>query len=221
MGKASSTTPAAAGPPPAATALDIRPLTTATWPALAALFREGGDPKWCWCAFWRTRGFGADRAHLKSNRALLRRLAGRADLAPGLVALRDGRAVGWVSLGPREDFVRLEHSKVLARVDARPVWSIVCFAVSRRERGRGVAAELLRAAVAYAREHGATLLEAYPVETGGRKIPSAWAYTGTVGMFEREGFRVVARRRATPTTPPRPIVRRPVRPLRTHQGAGR
>jgi GNAT superfamily N-acetyltransferase len=201
--------------------LEIKPLTRETWSALAALFQEGGDPKWCWCAFWRTRGSGADRAHLESNRALLRRLAGREDLAPGLVALRGGRAVGWVSLGPREDFVRLEHSKVLARIDDRPVWSIVCFVVSRQERGRGVAAAMLRAAVAYAREQGATLLEGYPVETAGRKIPSAWAYTGTLGMFAREGFRVVARRRAIPSGRPRPIVRRAIRGRRTGGAAAK
>lgn len=201
-------------------ALVVRPLTQATWPALAALFQEGGDPKWCWCAFWRTRGSGADRAHASQNRALLRRLAAGEDLAPGLVAFRDGRAVGWVSLGPRDDFVRLEHSKVLARVDSRPVWSIVCFVVSRRERGR-VAARLLRAAVEYARDHGATVLEAYPVETAGRTVPSAWAYTGTLGMFEREGFRVVMRRRAAPAMRPRPIVRRTVRALRRRPAAGK
>jgi len=202
-------------------ALEVKPLTPAVWPALAALFQEGGDPKWCWCAFWRTRGSDADRAHRNQNRALLRGLAGREDLAPGLVAVREGKAVGWVSLGPREDFARLEHSKVLALVDSRPVWSIVCFVVSRRERGRGVAARLLRAAVDYAREHGATLVEAYPVETAGRTIPSAWAYTGTLGMFEGEGFRVVTRRRAVPSARPRPIVRRAIRPRRRGAAAGR
>ena len=25
------------------------------WDTLAALFREGGDPRWCWCQFWRMR----------------------------------------------------------------------------------------------------------------------------------------------------------------------
>lgn len=192
--------------------LEITPLTPQTWDALAALFAEGGDPKWCWCAFWRVRGSGADRSHVRQNRALLRRLAGREDIAPGLVALRDGRAVGWVSLGPREEFARLEHSKVLARVDDRPVWSIVCFVVSRTQRGRGVATALLDAAVAYARAHGATLVEGYPVQTDGQRIPSAWAYTGTLPMFERAGFRVATSRRASPGTRSRPIVRRSVRP---------
>jgi hypothetical protein len=38
------------------------------------------------------------------------------------VAYRDGEAVGWVGLAPREDFERLETSKVLARIDDTPVW---------------------------------------------------------------------------------------------------
>ena len=194
--------------------LEIRPLTPATWPALVRLFAEGGDAKWCWCAFWRVRGADANRSARVKNRALLRTLAARSDRAPGLVALRDGRAVGWVSLAPREEFARLEHSKVLARVDDRPVWSIVCYVVSRAARGRGVASTLLEAAVAYARSHGATLVEGYPVQTDGRRIPAAWAYTGTLEMFERGGFRVVATRRATPTTRPHPIVRRVIRPRR-------
>ncbi len=192
-------------------AIDVRPLTPATWGALAALFGEGGDPKWCWCAFWRVRGTGAGRENASRNRRLLRRLAAGEGIAPGLVALRGERAVGWVSLGPREDFERLESSRVLSRVDDRPTWSIVCFVVSRRERGKGVAAAMLEAAVEYARDHGARLVEGYPVQTGGRRIPSAWAYTGTLGMFERAGFTVVARRRGTPAARPRPIVRRAVR----------
>jgi hypothetical protein len=31
-------------------AVRIEPLTDATWPALETLFREGGDPRWCWCS---------------------------------------------------------------------------------------------------------------------------------------------------------------------------
>jgi GNAT superfamily N-acetyltransferase len=127
--------------------------------------------------------------------------------APGLIAYEGGEAIGWVSLGPRDDYERLMHSKVLAPVDEEPVWSIVCFVVSRRARGRGVAKALLDAAVDYARYHGAKWLEAYPVDTAGGRIPSANAYTGTLSMFERAGFGVVARRQANRASPVRPIVR--------------
>ena len=121
------------------------------------------------------------------------------------------RALGWVSVGPREDYERLEHSRVLARLDERPVWSIVCFVVSRRERGRGVGRALLEAAIDYAEAHGATLLEAYPADPGEGRLPAASAYGGTVGMFERAGFAVAATRQAPGATRPRRIVRRELR----------
>ena len=186
--------------------LDVRPLTSERFPDLAALFEEGGDPKWCWCVYFRFRGRYWSNSTAAANRAALETLADR-DLAPGLVGYRDGRVVGWVSLGPREDYERLTYSKVLAPVDDTPVWSIVCFVVSRTVRGQGVAAELLAAAIEFARAHGATTLEAYPVDTADGRVPAANAYHGTLAMFERAGFTVVERRQWNPTTPVRPIVR--------------
>lgn len=186
--------------------LTILPLTPERMDDLATLFEQGGDPKWCWCTSFRLRGRDEFQRRPSENRALLGELAERGP-APGLVAYRDGRAVGWVSLGPREDFERLTYSKVLAPIDDRPVWSIVCFVVGRRERGQGIAGALLDAAIQHARASGATTLEAYPADTGADRIPSANAYKGTLSMFERAGFRVVERRQWNPSTPVRPIVR--------------
>ena len=139
--------------------VEIRPLTKARLDDLRALFDEGGDPKTCQCAFWRVRGSGWGDWTRDRNRTVLEALAGRRPAA-GLIAYADKRAVGWVSVGPRENYERLERSKVLTRIDDRPVWSIVCFVVSRQSRGRGVATALLNAAVEHARKHGATLVEA-------------------------------------------------------------
>ena len=192
--------------------LEIKPLTRDRLADLAALFGQGGDPKWCWCSFYRVRGSTFANSSEAKNRKVLERAVDELDgRAPGLVAYREGEAVGWVSLGPRDDYERLQHSKVLAPIDERPVWSIVCFVVGRSSRGQGVASALLAAAVDYARQHGATLLEGYPVETDGKRIPAADAYKGTVGMFERAGFKVVERRQWNRTTPVRPIVRRAIR----------
>lgn len=195
--------------------LEIVPLTPARFGDLAALFEEGGDPKWCWCTYFRVRGRSWANATAESNRKELEALAARspdAHSAPGLVGYRDGRAIGWVSLGPRDDYDRLAYSKVLAPIDDAPVWSIVCFVVSRRARGKGVAAALLGAAIGYAREHGASILEAYPVDPGEGRVSAASAFQGTLSMFERVGFRVVARRQWNPTTPVRPIVRLQIQP---------
>jgi GNAT superfamily N-acetyltransferase len=191
--------------------LEIRPLTAANFGDLATLFEEGGDPRWCWCTYFRFRGRSWSNSTLAGNRAALLDLAERDQgehPAPGLVAYRDARVVGWVSLGPREDYERLAYSVVLAPLDETPVWSIVCFVVSRRSRGQGVAAALLEAGIDYAREKGATMLEAYPVDTGGGRVAAADAYHGTLAMFERAGFSVVARRQWNASTPVRPIVRR-------------
>ncbi len=193
--------------------LQILPLTRERLPDLADLFGQGGDPKWCWCSFYRVRGVDFRTATAAANRSVLEQAVettaaqGR---APGLLAYRDGEAVGWVSLGPRDDFERLRHSRVLAPLDDRPVWSIVCFVVAREARGQGIATALLDAAVSYAKEHGATLLESYPADTEGRRIAAAEAYKGTVPMFAGAGFEVAERRQANRASAPRPIMRRSV-----------
>ena len=194
----------------------IAPLTAETWPALEALFREGGDPRWCWCQFWRLRSKDFGAAKVPELRERLRAQAA-SDAAPGLVALEgEGdavRAVGWVSLGPRTDFERIVRSKVIPTIDDRPVWSIVCFAVSASARGQGVARALLGGAIDYARDHGAEALEAYPVAVGdGEGIHPESAFTGTLPMFERTGFTVVAERASDPSaSTPRVVVRRELR----------
>ena len=190
----------------------VVPLTPDNFEDLRALFEErgprGGLPTyaWCWCTYFRFRGRDWTNSTSAGNRAALEDLTKR-PLAPGLVGYDDDRAVGWVSLGPREDYERLAYSKVLAPIDETPVWSIVCFVVSRKARRKGVAAALLEAAIEFARDHGATTLEAYPVDTSGGRVPAANAFHGTLTMFERAGFEVVERRQWNATSPVRPIVR--------------
>ncbi|HSO28717.1 MAG TPA: GNAT family N-acetyltransferase [Candidatus Sulfomarinibacteraceae bacterium] len=194
--------------------LRIAPLTPQNWPALEAFFREGGDPRWCWCQFWRMRSKEFGAAKVPELRERLRAQAA-SPMPPGLVALEDAsggedggvRAVGWVSLGPRADFERIVRSKVIPTIDDRPVWSIVCFAVSTGARGQGVAKALLDGAIDYAREQGAEALEAYPVflDPGAEIQPEA-AFTGTLPMFERVGFTVVAERASDPSASRRRVV---------------
>ncbi|MFL5687099.1 MAG: GNAT family N-acetyltransferase [Chloroflexota bacterium] len=197
--------------------LDIRPLTPERLPDLASLFEQGGDPKWCWCAYFRIRGFDFSKGGKERHRAAMEaatHATAAQDRAPGLVAYDVDEAVGWISIGPREDYERLAHSTVLKPLDDKPVWSIVCFVVGRHARGRGIARKLLDAGIQYARDQGATLLEAYPVETAeGERIRAGDVFRGTLSMFERAGFDVVARR-PTPGGPPRPIVRRAIRARR-------
>jgi GNAT superfamily N-acetyltransferase len=185
----------------------IVPLGADTWPALSELFAQGGDPKWCWCQFWRKPGSNWTNTTPEQNRADLEALVG-SDPAPGLVALEDGRAIGWVGLGPRAEFPRMARSRTLPQLPGEAVWQVNCFVVGRASRGRGVAEALLAAAVDYASDHGAMVVDGFPVDTGGERMPSAGAYTGTRSMFERAGFAFAADSTSRSTSGRRRVVMR-------------
>jgi ribosomal protein S18 acetylase RimI-like enzyme len=185
--------------------LTVLPLTPNRWPDLEAVFNARGCSiaRGCWCMAYRRSGaqrLQAGKGRAQTNRAELKALVD-AGKAPGLIAYQGKVPVGWISLGPREEFAKLKRSPVMKPVDDKPAWSIVCFVVPSEHRRQGVARALLRGAVAYARKHGATLIEAYPVDRAGRsRDDSMWF--GAMSMYDRAGFKVVARRK-----PARPVVR--------------
>jgi len=186
--------------------LTVLPLTPERWPDLEALFNAKGCSvaRGCWCLYYRRSGSrGAlppGTTYAQANRSELKALvdAGR---PPGLIGYHGKVPVGWVSLGPREDYAKLRRSPVMKAVDDLPVWSIICFVVPSEHRGQGVARALLDGAIAYARKHGATLVEAYPVEKSGRASDDSMWF-GAKSMYDSAGFAEVARRK-----PQRPIVR--------------
>ncbi len=90
---------------------------------------------------------------------------------PGLIGYKDGRPIGWISLGPREDYRRLERSLVAKRVDDKPVWSIVCFFVDPKERGKGVMEALLKGAIDYARSQAPHCWRPIPSTRRNEPIP--------------------------------------------------
>jgi GNAT superfamily N-acetyltransferase len=186
---------------------------------LDALFASG-DPRDCQCAYMRLANAAWTAAAPPERRAEhLRAIAAAtaAGRAAGLLAYRDDAPVGWVSFDLRPAYGRLSSSSLLRPVDDRAVWSVVCFVVAARARRTGLAGRLLEQAVAYARAHGARLLEAYPVDTAASTTStrsSADLWRGTVGMFEGAGFRTVEVRQRSATGPPAPIMRRAVRPTR-------
>ena len=186
--------------------LTVRPLTRERWPDLEALFNAKGCSvaRGCWCMYYRRSGsrgpLRAGTTRAQANRADLKALLGSGE-PPGLIGYRGKVPVGWVSLGPRDDYAKLRRSPVMKAVDERPVWSIVCFVVPSRYRGQGVARALLDGAIAYAKKRGVTLLEAYPVDKRGRSGDDAMWF-GAKSMYDAAGFEEVARRKQN-----RPIVR--------------
>ena len=184
-------------------ALAIHPLTRDRWDDLVTVFDRPGDPRGCWCMFHRVRGRDFERRWGRGNREDFRGVVEDGP-PPGLLAYRDGEPVGWCAVAPRADFRRVLNSRVLKPVDEDPgVWSIVCFYVVRGERGGGLAAALLEAAVDFAAAQGATAVEGYPRDTAGSARHANEMFVGSRSMFAGAGFEEVARR-----SPQRPIMRR-------------
>jgi GNAT superfamily N-acetyltransferase len=183
--------------------LTVLPATTERWPDVEAIFNARGCAvaRGCWCMHYRRSGsvpVGTSRAKLYHAGLKALVAAGR---SPGLIAYRDKIPVGWVSLAPREEFEKLRRSPVMKAVDDQPVWSIICFVVPPVHRGQGVAHALLQGAIAFAAKHGATLVEAYPVDKADRSNDDAMWF-GPKSMYDNAGFKEVARRKPT-----RPVVR--------------
>jgi GNAT superfamily N-acetyltransferase len=184
--------------------MTIHPLTPARWPDLVRLFGANGACGGCWCMWPRRSAAEFRRGKGAPNRRAFRRVV-MASPPPGVLAYVDGVAAGWCAIAPREAYPRLERSRVMARVDVRPVWSVTCFFVRRGFRGRGLSVPLLQAAVALARRHGARIVEGYPNALPARTADT-FVWIGLADTFRAAGFREVARR-----APTRPIMRRTLR----------
>jgi GNAT superfamily N-acetyltransferase len=170
--------------------LVIYPVTLDRWEDLVALFGTSPVMSSCWCMHHRVRAsefsrFGTEAR--QRNREMMYGLI-TAGMIPGLLAYVDDRPAGWISVSPREDYVRLRHSPPLRAVDDEPVWSIVCFYTCREYRRQGITMALIEAAMRYAAAHGAATVEAYPVATWEGKVGPSDAYTGIASTFRALGF---------------------------------
>jgi len=189
--------------------LSIEPLTRERFSDLVALFSRPGlsVARNCFCMFYRRSGRHerpAGMTYGEANQRAMKALVARG-VVPGLLGYEKGRPVGWVSLGPREDYARLKRSQVMKALDDQPVWSIICFVVDPEARSRGVAEAMLGGAMAWARKHGVKVLEAYPCDRSAR-VGDDSMWFGAKSMFDRAGFAEVARRK-----PARPLMRKKLR----------
>jgi len=175
--------------------LELLPLTPERWSDFEKVFGPYGASSGCWCMFWRL-GKEYNSSKGASNKAAMKTLV-QSGVETGLIAYADGEPAAWVTVAPRADYVRLATSKHLYPVDDQPVWSIPCFFVHRNYRGSHLMGELINGAVEYARQHGAKIIEAYPIDIH-EKTSSGNLYTGVQSAFEKCGFTEIARREDRP-----------------------
>lgn len=168
--------------------LSIRPLTTDTWDAFAALVeRHNGVWSGCWCTYFIT--MQAEKTHtVEGNRSLKR---GRVEDGTNHAALVfDGeRAVGWCEYGTPAELPNIYHRKEYeAGVTVLPDYRLTCFFVDRAYRRKGVATVALHGALELIAAAGGGVVEAYPHDTAGKRTSASFLYNGTRQMFEAAGF---------------------------------
>ena len=181
--------------------LETHPLTAQRWQDLEMLFGRRGACAGCWCMYWRLSRLEFSNGAGEGNRNALHKLVD-SGAVPGLLAYSAGQPVGWISVAPRPDFPVLMRSRILKPVDEQPVWSIVCFFVAKSARRQGITIHLLNEAVHFAAEHGAKIVEGYPIDPSTDQYPDAFAYIGTASAFRQAGFKEIMRR-----SEKRPIMR--------------
>jgi GNAT superfamily N-acetyltransferase len=169
--------------------LTSHPLSPDTWPAFARLVeKHNGIFGGCWCiAFHLEPGDGKRGAAAYRAMKEARVRQGRAHAA----LVFDGPdAVGWCQFGPTAELPNIrskkEYEKALRKL---PDWRITCFFIDRERRGEGIAALALREALGYIAELGGGTVEAYPEDYTREKVSSSFLCSGTLGMFEKAGFR--------------------------------
>ncbi len=181
-----------------AIAESIVPLTPDRWADFAKLFGARGACGGCWCMNWRLQAREFEAGKGDSNRRAMQRRVKRGR-PPGLLAYHGDEPVGWVSVAPRGEFVRLEKSRVLAPLDHLAVWSVSCLYLAKDVRRQGLSSRLLRAAADFAFAHGAPAVEGYPVVPSEDTIPDVFAWTGIAASFDQAGWkRAGGRSRARP-----------------------
>jgi GNAT superfamily N-acetyltransferase len=181
--------------------LATHPLTWDRRLDFEALFAPHNGHSGCWCRWFKQTNAEYERLKGETNRqAMLEQV--RSGPVPGLLAYRAGQTVGWCAVEPREEYPRLSRSRILEKIDDRPVWSLTCFYVATPFRKMGTTESLIRAVVEHVRASGGKLIEAYPVEPPTGRIRPADAFHGLASTFRRLGFEECARR-----SPTRPIMR--------------
>lgn len=181
--------------------LSFKPLSINNWEAFEKLFGERGACGGCWCMYWRLRSKDFEQQKGPGNKNALKILIEEKQQI-GILAYDSDNLVGWCAIAPRSEYIRLENSRILKRIDDKPVWSIVCFYIDKEYRGKGISVELIKAATTHAINLGAAIIEGYPQVPKKDKIPPVFAYTGLASAFSKAGFEEVARRSET-----RPIMR--------------
>ena len=185
---------------------DIVPLTPDLWPVFEELFGKQGACYGCWCTHFRMSPAMRRESNRDRNKDHIK---ARIDAGPppGLLAVREGVADGWMQIGPRFDVPEWNNAgRASAPTEAADavdpaVWAISCFFIRTKARGQGLTHRLVAAGIEHARASGASRIEACPMDLS-RDSRSLGLFVGSTRVFEKAGFAPAVTRK-----PGRPLMR--------------
>ncbi|MEZ5752215.1 MAG: GNAT family N-acetyltransferase [Paracoccaceae bacterium] len=188
------------------TSLTIAPLTPDHTEDFITLFGPSGACYGCWCTYFRLPPkLRAEFTAQERKSVMLRRIA--EGPPPGLMGWLDAEPVAWMQIGPRSDVPQWNNPRRAttplpdAPADDPAVWAISCFFIRNRTRGLGLSHQMVRAGIDFARENGARVLEAAPMDQA-KQSKSIGLFVGSTSVFRAAGFSEVARQK-----PGRPLMR--------------
>ncbi|MDO2934765.1 GNAT family N-acetyltransferase [Paeniglutamicibacter sulfureus] len=182
--------------------LRIVPANQASGEDLEKIFGTRGDAGHCQCQWFQNPGksFNMLTDEERANRLRTQTACGhpKATNTSGLVGYLEGEPVGWCAIEPRTAYPRLRTSKVPwsgrdEDKDSQDVWAAVCFVTRTGYRRMGVSRAMAVAAVAFARDRGASAVEGYPILLPeGKRAMWGEMYVGSRSIFEEAGFTEVS-----------------------------
>jgi GNAT superfamily N-acetyltransferase len=174
--------------------LTIRDLRDRTLPDFLAYFDKvafADNPEWahCYCFFHHVdkEQAGWEERSGPENRAAVCGLVKQGAMQ-GYLAYLDNEVVGWCHAAPRTLIPNLQKDPDLSSEELEATGAIVCFVVAKDHRGKGVATQLLDAALQGLRQQGLTWAEAYPRRNA---TTAAANYHGPLSLFTEAGFQTI------------------------------
>ena len=145
------------------------------------------NPDWmgCYCCFFYYSDDKLwDSRSGRENRDTCIKLIGAGRLN-GFLAYDGGEPIGWCNADAKSNYPRITDNPEIPRDRLEKTGAIVCFTVDYRQRGKGVASALLKAACDDFSGKGYEQIEAYP-----HKHPQSEAqnYYGPLSLYEKNGF---------------------------------
>lgn len=163
------------------------------WSQFEALFGEKGACAGCWCMLYRlTNKEWQSGKKNGENKIKMQHLVFENKMT-GVLAFHKNEAIAWAAFSPREDFQKLDRSRIHKKIDDTQVWSIPCVFIKKEFRKMGISTLLLKGIIDLAKKNNIRHIEAYPIKSH-VQIADAFAWNGVVSSFEKAGFTIVSER---------------------------